>query len=479
MMQFYMQCLEKGYVDMNDDTQSLKAKVIATDLGLKYGDIVKFFEKAKQVYDEEKAESERKAVDGENLFSVILVGGTKLHVFLRPDKSVYYTEEGSAKKYEGIDFSVNAGGVVNYSYNPSKIIYTGASSGGIHMGGLHQTEASYTVKTNKTGRGDVIAILERGENKIVEKVEIASPYVEIFKRHKWVKGSGGVVSCNTGSLADSIMAKTAITSNAGYGDKMTMLSQAVDNLRLPVDDCKEIADLLNSIIKQDFPPKDDEVYEEADRLSKHKDSYSLKIAADIFAELGNYKDSAVRAKKLQTEFEDVLQNEKEQAILQRENNDKKRRQVIKATIPVIAIFIVIGVIFAIIYTNKKKEKERYYADYLIDATYYYVITDEEKLNSHIEDGTLADYISECSVLKDHTFYFVDEKTMECKNGVMSIMNGTHKWGFSDVSDNRVVISFCGEDYIFIVDQDLRLLRRINDDISDVRVYFTDEQIANK
>ena len=37
----------KGYTDMRDPTQSLKAKVIATDMKLNYGDIVKFFEKAR------------------------------------------------------------------------------------------------------------------------------------------------------------------------------------------------------------------------------------------------------------------------------------------------------------------------------------------------------------------------------------------------------------------------------------------------
>ena len=36
MAQFYAECQQKGYTDMTDDTQSLKAKVIATDLKLKY-----------------------------------------------------------------------------------------------------------------------------------------------------------------------------------------------------------------------------------------------------------------------------------------------------------------------------------------------------------------------------------------------------------------------------------------------------------
>ena len=50
---FYKQCLEKNYNDMQDATESLKAKVIATDLGIKYKDISKTYEEAKAIYEEE------------------------------------------------------------------------------------------------------------------------------------------------------------------------------------------------------------------------------------------------------------------------------------------------------------------------------------------------------------------------------------------------------------------------------------------
>ena len=46
LYQFYQQCQEKGYTDMKDATQSLKAKVIATDLGLKYTSIEKLYQSA-------------------------------------------------------------------------------------------------------------------------------------------------------------------------------------------------------------------------------------------------------------------------------------------------------------------------------------------------------------------------------------------------------------------------------------------------
>ena len=68
MAQFYAKCQQKGYTDMTDDTQSLKAKVIATDLKLNYGNIVSFYEKAKSCYEQvqkEKAEAEAEAAEKE------------------------------------------------------------------------------------------------------------------------------------------------------------------------------------------------------------------------------------------------------------------------------------------------------------------------------------------------------------------------------------------------------------------------------
>ena len=50
MAQFYEECQKKGYTDMKDPTQSLKAKVLATDLKLKYRNIVEFYERAKEAY---------------------------------------------------------------------------------------------------------------------------------------------------------------------------------------------------------------------------------------------------------------------------------------------------------------------------------------------------------------------------------------------------------------------------------------------
>ena len=54
LVKFYTECLKNSYLDMNDEKQALKAKVIAMDLGLKYRAIGALFESAKKEYDKIK-----------------------------------------------------------------------------------------------------------------------------------------------------------------------------------------------------------------------------------------------------------------------------------------------------------------------------------------------------------------------------------------------------------------------------------------
>lgn len=43
LLLFYEECVKKGYSDMTDPQQALKAKVIATDMELRYGNSVESF----------------------------------------------------------------------------------------------------------------------------------------------------------------------------------------------------------------------------------------------------------------------------------------------------------------------------------------------------------------------------------------------------------------------------------------------------
>ena len=54
LLEFYSECQKNGYTDMKDKTQSLKAKVIASDLGLNYSKIGALYDEAKKVSEEKK-----------------------------------------------------------------------------------------------------------------------------------------------------------------------------------------------------------------------------------------------------------------------------------------------------------------------------------------------------------------------------------------------------------------------------------------
>lgn len=145
MSDFYSKCQKMGYTNMRDNTQSLKAKVIATDMGLSYGNIVSFYDKAKACYDQvqqeaaaEKALWAKRQVPGELLVTLATRDEkTQVQVYIRPDGSTYYTvNEGS--KVEGTPgLNIKEGGAVLMTYHPSKAVYMSMSYGGVTTGGVH------------------------------------------------------------------------------------------------------------------------------------------------------------------------------------------------------------------------------------------------------------------------------------------------------------------------------------------------------
>lgn len=145
MAEFYEQCQQNGYTDMKDEKQSLKAKVIATDLGLKYGKITDFYAKAEKAYKQVNEEKERerqqqeekrkqrrelaakRAVDGELLVTMSdsqtsSEKGTVLRVFLRPDKSVYTTVDNGNKIEGAPTIEAKESGVIQSTFHPSQLV---------------------------------------------------------------------------------------------------------------------------------------------------------------------------------------------------------------------------------------------------------------------------------------------------------------------------------------------------------------------
>ena len=354
MAQFYEQCQSKGYTDMRDDTQSLKAKVIAADLGLKYGKIEEFYGKAERAYQQVQAETERarllqenarkqqealaarRAVDGELLLTlsdshVSSEQGTVLRVYLRPDKSLYTTINNGGKIEGSPRLEVTQGGVVQSAYHPSQLVYTGATVGGITTGGVHQTQASISNRVQDTGTGSIVATA--GDRSIVVMRAGVSQLVrDAFRRDAaFLKlfGNGEMLCYNTAEAGSGGMASVYAQSAAhaaDYGVRATMMSMAADKLRLPYEQCIARLQLLARIAGAAFPPTDEALYKQACALEQSERSADLGKAAAMFRSIADYRDAGERAAAIQQRYESTLQTEKEQAILEKERRSATIRK---------------------------------------------------------------------------------------------------------------------------------------------------------
>lgn len=386
LVSFYQSCMEKGYVDMSDATQSLKAKVIASDLGLNYKNIDKLYNEAKLAYEnhvvaEEKRkqqleeEEARKAVNG-NLLFTLDTSESEIKVYRRPDESVYCEGPKTGGRIEKVKISTESGAYLSYDYHPSKTVYTGASSGGIHMGGTHTTEAYYSEKVTTSSNGDVV--IQYGDKKeTVHGVRLSGAVAKAFKRDEAYLKWGSDFACRKSELSQGLTAKAIISSDAGFYDKMGMLSASADMMRLPMAECKEIAKFLNRIITHQYPLSDEQIYAQGKQLLAQDNSAALQQAINKFQIIKDYLDSKELIEQAMVKYEEVLQAEKENKILQQEAKAEKREKTIKKIIPVIIILCVLivagSIIFKISADKKQAELEAVSMEYmqqLIGKTYY-------------------------------------------------------------------------------------------------------------
>ncbi|SEA89495.1 hypothetical protein SAMN05216349_14613, partial [Oribacterium sp. KHPX15] len=370
---FYSQCIAKGYTDMADDTQSLKAKVIASDLDLKYGKIAVLYVEAKKVFELEEArrkveaeQAAQEAIRTSVLGELVLTlredpnnNRGRIDVYRRPDGSVYCTHNREETKFEGTpDIQVNKGGVLSYTYHPSRTIFTGASSGGISMGGFHQTKAYTTEKVSDTGKGDIYA--KSGDMNIwVKYIDFSDATDHAFRRDETYKSlsQGKRIICFNSSNASFSrdMIGMAMKSGAGYQDVLSKASLANDMMKLSMGEIQRIAAFLNEVISGNYPETDEEYYTKAVRLSDSTKSDDLMKAAQIFRKIIDYKDSSSRVDSIQKKYEEVLQEEKENRILQKERVDRKR----KKALSIIAVLAIIGLVTALVVTKVIIPNEHY------------------------------------------------------------------------------------------------------------------------
>lgn len=376
MAEFYRACQEKGYTDMSDEAQSLKAKVIAMDLGLNYGNIAEFYAKAEACYQETEADKEAKeaaarekaekeAQEGELLLTIR--DGTDKHisVYLLPDGSQYSRYNGGAKVRHLPTLKVEKGGTLSYTYHPSEAVYTGVTVGGVTTGGVSYTKEGYSAQTHSSNTGYIRASL--GTTPFTVQDVVLSEYMQTrFRRDPgYIKfcDKNGIISCKRHVTAGSIT--SSLVGGMSMSSAMSAMSEALDKTRLPYSTCTDICSVLHRMIRAQFPPTDEEYYQKACALEKQaqtrteaKDKAAdLEAAKRIFERISDYKDADARAKKISAEYEEALQKSKEQKVLEREKAQKRNKKlfiILGAAAAVIAAAILIFV-FAIMPAQAKSE----------------------------------------------------------------------------------------------------------------------------
>ena len=399
LLLFYEECVKKGYSDMTDPQQAMKAKVIATDRQLRYGNsIEQFFQKAKAAYEEREAEriaekqriaeeTRRCAVPGEEL--------VKLHsapevisVFKRPDGSFYCTfDKNPERKIEGKpEFRVVPSSTVSYEYHPSETRITMASKGGFTGGQVWETDPWVSRKHEHTGMA-FLEITVNEESWEVYQITLSPLVKESFKRYPCYDGSlkqelkSGEIQCHV-NVRDS-MYYSGFKQALGQNDMYALESSAsfvMDEERLPIGQITVIKKLLCKILDGPWPENDEQAYVRGIKLIESDKSSEILEGINLLQEIGENHPRKRSAEELiernKDRYEAVLQREKESAIIRKENRRRKRYKgfVIVSSIACVAI-ILVGIITQVILPKQRYKK----AISLIDAGEYdaaYAILEE-------------------------------------------------------------------------------------------------------
>lgn len=352
MSEFYCMCQEKGYTNMEDPTQSLKAKVIATDLQLPYKDIVVFYEKAKQCYlkelqeiEEKKRKREALSVDGELLCSLYDSpasdkADTTVRVYIRPDESVYCTINNGSKIEGTPQISVQKGSVLMVKYHPSKAIYTGATVGGITTGGIHYTKERYSSSADSTDRG-YITVTAGSTHFEILLIEFSAMVSSRFKNDamykKYTRNNCIPLFFNTEG-SDSYA--NAGVNSSNVSTMLYAFSMAKDQSRRMLFACEDIAELTVRVIHGQFPPSEEQILESAQKMAESQNPKDIINAAEMLKSISDNKKAQDLLREMQPKLDEAIQLEKERKILDAEEKQKKAKKKQKG------ILVVLGIIAA-------------------------------------------------------------------------------------------------------------------------------------
>jgi tetratricopeptide (TPR) repeat protein len=182
-----------------------------------------------------------------------------------------------------------------------------------------------------------------------------------------------------------------------------------------MDECKKRILFLNDVFTQNYPASDETVYLRALSMENADTSVKIRECIQVFEKISDYKDSKDRIKKLEAKFEEVLQYEKEQAILQRESKEAARQESAKKAGKIILIVIVAGIAAAVAFVVmcSKKQKESDYqtaVTYMEEQSYEGAVQLFSKLKDYNDASELLDQC--CNLWIEQANTYIEEANYE-------------------------------------------------------------------
>ncbi len=396
MAQFYNECQNKGYTDMQDETQSLKAKVIAMDLGLNYRKIAELYKEAERcakiVHQEEEQKSiraKKEAEEKEKLAAKQAVPGTlilelmsskegpsgkRVQVFHRPDGTIYSLIVPGSYRVEGApSISIHSSSATLFTYTPNKTIFTSATVGGITTGGFDTIKGGYSASSSRSGKG-YLALKLLSDDFMIMRCKIPADVRKVFRRDPLMSMSnsdGEIKVFQESSLANTYRTAMFAPGNDVYRT-MSALSLAQDEERLPLSTCSRILDLVAKIINGPWPPTDQQLFDEACAQGESNESKIVEKALKTIKELEKQPDLpretlSTKKKELQQRYDDMVQAEKEALVLRKEARAKKTKKVLAIVFPVLVVSIVAVLLYNLVIIPNKNYNN---AKALMDAGQY-------------------------------------------------------------------------------------------------------------
>lgn len=309
LLKFYSECQSNGYTNMKDSTQSLKAKVIASDLGLNYSKIGSLYEEARKVSEEK---NKLDSMKGTLVYSCYPSSynyekeSPILELYTYGNNSYYCVVEGKRTNGAPSIFTETVVLPNIYTRAPSTTYY-GVSYNGMTTGTVSHDPGGETMRMEKTGGANIV--FKVGEDKYTVKAVKPSPQIyDAFKR------DGIFIQFYNGN----VLVLDNMNQVTYSGDIYASMRQ----IALPADEAQKAAELLRRMGSNQLPPSDQVLYDKAVALLSSKSSIEVQKAIDTFELISDFKDAPKQKEKAEKRLAEVIQSEKEAAIIKKEKGKK-------------------------------------------------------------------------------------------------------------------------------------------------------------